>query len=238
MANTDFRMSVRSGLNEPIKGDLNDFELGMWIEDPSVTTPKIRLYTYVPGATNTVQVSVGDANTLDGFDSSEFARTNINDLNVKGDAEVFQYGLVVNGILWATAQNAKYADIAEYYETDTTYEPGDILMVGEDAECTLADGSMPLMGVCSTQPAYLMNTEIEELVDEDGEKLIKHFAPVALKGRIPVKITGSAKRGDYIILDIKKPGLGKAVKTYPKDPSKMLIGLCITAGKGTCEIKV
>jgi len=242
MANEkDFRFSVRSGSSIPLANNLSFYELGLDYSD----SEKPKLYTKTLDGIKAV--AAGDAATLGGVESENFARLDgvvgdggdvvANNGRPEGSAH-FKGDVKVSGLMIGTAQTAKYADIAEYYETDKTYSPGDILMIGTDTECIIANGTMPLAGVCSTAPAYLMNTEIEELVDEDGEKLVKHFAPIALKGRIPVNISGSAKRGDYIILDPKNPGKGKAVKTYPKDPAKTLVGVCITAGKKTCEVKV
>ena len=245
MANEEnFRFSVRSSADDngtvPVNTQLNSKELGFHVEplegaytQDSVSFPaipkKLRLYSSIGSQVSLV--GVGDALTLDNHPASNYARTDI--------SPYFQRDIHVHGTSFLIAEEAKYADIAEYYETDKTMEPGDILMIGTDTESVIADGTMPLMGVCSTKPAYLMNSDIGEQEDEDGVKLFTHFAPIALKGRVPVNITGSAKRGDYIVVDKKNPGKGKAVKVYPKtDADKILVGLCITAGKGTCEVKV
>lgn len=212
------RFSIRQGQSVPTVSDLELLELGADLTDAN--NPRI----YTKTSSGIHPIGAGDALTLGEILPEDYARTDID--------EVFNQNVTVNGTLDATAERAKYADIAEYYETDKEYEAGDILMIGEESEATLADGSKMIMGVCSTAPAYLMNTKIK---DED----VEHYAPLALKGRIPVKITGSAKRGDYIVVDKKHPGKGKAVKTYPKqDIEKAFIGICITAGKGICEVKI
>jgi len=212
------RFSIRQGQNVPTVSDLELLELGADLTDAN--NPRI----YTKTSSGIHPIGVGDALTLGEITPDNYARTDIN--------EVFNQNVTVNGTLDATAERAKYADIAEYYETDEEYKAGDILMVGSDTEATIADGTKMIMGVCSTAPAYLMNTKIQN-------EEVEHYAPLALKGRIPVNITGSAKRGDYIVLDKKNPGKGKAVKTYPKqDIEKVLIGVCITPGKGTCEVKV
>ena len=251
-----FRLQLRTGVGIPAIGTntkdqdepgLKPFEIGLNLDTPE----KPLLYTNIPDGSGgaIVGVAAEDANSLGGVLAIDYARLD----GIPGDngivaggvgedngSAVFQGDVKVNGILYATAESAKYADIAEYYETDNTYSPGDILMIGNETECSIADGNSPLMGVCSTQPAYVMNNQIEELLDEDGEKLVKHFAPIALKGRIPVKITGSAKRGQYIILDLENPGMGKAVNKITKtlDRDCNFIGICITEGTDTCEVKV
>jgi len=213
------RFSIRNGQATPSVSDLELLELGADVTDAN--NPRI----YTKTSSGIHPIGVGDALSLGEVLPENYARTDIN--------ETFEQNVTVNGTLDATAERAKYADIAEYYECDKEYEAGDILMVGEETEAILADGSKMIMGVCSTAPAYLMNTKIQE--DEE----VEHYAPLALKGRIPVKITGSAKRGDYIILDVKNPGKGRAVKTYPKtEAEKLFIGVCVTPGKKTCEVRV
>lgn len=212
------RFSIRNGQSIPTVSDLELLELGADLTDAN--NPRI----YTKTSSGIHPIGAGDALTLGGILPENYARTDID--------EVFEQNVTVNGTLDATAERAKYADIAEYYETDDVYEAGDILMIGDSSEATLADGTKPLMGVCSTAPAYLMNTKIQ---NED----VEHYAPIALKGRIPVKITGSAKRGDYIVVDKKNPGKGKAVKTMPKlDVDKVFVGICINPGKNVCEVKV
>jgi len=220
------RFKTRRGPNIPSTAELLDYELGL-------NTSTTQLYTKIGGVIKALNAQ--SAQNLNNVPYEFYARTDI--------PEKFHHDVTIIGKLYATAEKAKYADIAEYYETDTTYGPGDILMVGTDTECTIADGSMPLMGACSTDPAYLMNGQIEDLMDEDDNPLIKHFAPVALKGRIPVKITGEAKRGQYIILDPENPGIAKAVNKIPAklDRDCNFIGICITASEkksGICEVKV
>jgi hypothetical protein len=87
-----------------------------------------------------------------------------------------------------TATTALYADLAERFVADQDYPPGTVVKLGgsvEITECT-EDASEEVFGVVSTDPAYLMNTAIEGL-------------PVALIGRVPVRVTGTIKRGDRLI---------------------------------------
>lgn len=203
------RLQIRRGAAAPAPANLEDYELGL-------NTSNQRLYTKISGVI--YEVGCGNANLLDGLNSTQFLRSDQSD-TLTGD-------LTVTGTVYSTAQEALYADVAENYETDREYETGDILMVGIDTEATLADGSRPLIGVVSDKPAYLLNGGIEA----------DNFAPVALKGRIPVKISGSATRGQFIVLDTS--GVGKAVDTV--DYSKMsYIGIALSSdNNGTVEVKV
>ena len=62
-----------------------------------------------------------------------------------------------------TATQARYADLAEKYEADSDYEPGTVLVIGGDKEVTVTDepGSYAVVGVVSTDPAYLMNSKLQ-----------------------------------------------------------------------------
>ena len=78
--------------------------------------------------------------------------------------------------------------MAENYEADADYEPGTVLVIGGDKEVTITDeaGSYKVVGVVSTDPAYLMNSEANGVA-------------VALRGRVPCKVTGVVKKGDVLI---------------------------------------
>jgi hypothetical protein len=88
-----------------------------------------------------------------------------------------------------SSMQATYADLAEYYEADTPYEPGTVLAFGGDKEVTVAeDGTTRVAGVVSTNPAYAMN------------QCCKGFAvPIALQGRVPTKVRGTIRKGDMMV---------------------------------------
>jgi len=100
------------------------------------------------------------------------------------------------GNIYGLASSAKYADVAEIYESDTGYEPGTVVKFGGEKEITIADtyGSTAVAGVVSTNPAYLMNSEANGL-------------PVALLGRVPCKVIGPVSKGDFIVSS-NVPGVG------------------------------
>jgi hypothetical protein len=85
--------------------------------------------------------------------------------------------------------NATYADLAEYYEADTEYEPGTVLEFGGDKEVTLAtDETMRVAGVVSSNPAYVMNATCQGIA-----------VPIALQGRVPCKVRGIIHKGDMMV---------------------------------------
>lgn len=86
-----------------------------------------------------------------------------------------------------TATAARYADLAEKYLADKEYEPGTVVMIGGDAEVTASKWGKRAIGVVSTNPAFMMNKDLE------GGTYI------ALKGRVPVKVVGRIKKGEDLI---------------------------------------
>ena len=95
-------------------------------------------------------------------------------------------------VVHATATAAQYADLAERYATDTPIETGEVVILGGNEEITkcMEDKSDAVFGVVSSAPAYLMNSEAG---NNDTHPAI------ALKGRVPVRLTGKGSAGDRVI---------------------------------------
>jgi hypothetical protein len=92
----------------------------------------------------------------------------------------------LNAVLFqGTATSARYADLAEKYTTDQEYPVGTAMCVGGDEETTACRASCMCIGVISAEPAYLMNS------DAEGQA-------IGLKGRVPVRVKGTVKKGDPI----------------------------------------
>jgi len=93
------------------------------------------------------------------------------------------------GTFNGTATTALYADLAERYASDAQYSPGTVVELGGTAEITQAVYALSenVFGVISTDPAYLMNA-----------KLVNGL-PVALAGRVPVRVIGKVTRGDRLV---------------------------------------
>jgi len=89
-----------------------------------------------------------------------------------------------------TALTAKFADLAEKYTTPGDLTPGTVVSVceHEDHEVDVANVGNIAMGVVSTQPALIMNEDL------DGQS-------IALKGRVPVRVLGAVKKGDAVYVD-------------------------------------
>jgi len=93
-----------------------------------------------------------------------------------------------------TALRAKWADLAENYLCDEELEVGTVVAVGGSKEITKGtyDRAHSVIGVVSEKPAILMN---QNLIAGKGEFVV----PVALKGRVQVKVSGTVYKGDRLI---------------------------------------
>jgi len=87
---------------------------------------------------------------------------------------------------------ATYADLAERFEADEVYDPGTVVEIGGDAEITAVkyELSEDVFGVISNTAAYLMNSQA-------GSD--KTHPPVAVSGRVDVKVTGKIYKGDRLV---------------------------------------
>jgi hypothetical protein len=86
-----------------------------------------------------------------------------------------------------TATAAQYADLAEKYLADQDYEVGTVVAIGGEKEVTAARYGDRAIGVVSANPGFMMNKDLV------GGTYI------ALKGRVPVKVTGSVQKGQRLV---------------------------------------
>ena len=116
---------------------------------------------------------------------------------------------------------ATYADLAEYYESDSEYQAGTVLIFGGDKEVTISNKATDtrVAGVVSEHAAYIMNSECP------GTKVC-----IALQGRVPCKVVGKIRKGDLLVTstiagvavaagDNAKVGtvIGKSLENYDSD---------------------
>jgi hypothetical protein len=88
--------------------------------------------------------------------------------------------------------NATYADLAERFEADATYDAGTVVELGGDAEITavVQELSEDVFGVVSNTAAYLMNA---------GAGNDSSHPPIAVGGRVQVKVTGKVRKGQRLV---------------------------------------
>jgi hypothetical protein len=94
--------------------------------------------------------------------------------------------------VYGKSYQARYADLAERFESDSPYSAGTVVELGGEHEITAVrdELSETVFGVISTQAAYLMNGSAG--TDET------HPA-VAVSGRVPVNVVGKVCKGDRLV---------------------------------------
>ena len=186
-----------------------------------------------------------DADTLDGVNSTSFMRSDANDshsgtITPSTDNSIdlgsgsLRYNEVYAVTFQGTASQAQFADLAERYVADESYAPGTVVEFGGANEVTAVtrEGTPAVAGVVSTDPAYLMNAQLE------GDTVVA----VALRGRVPCKVIGPVRKGDVLIASGKK-GLAKAApfRGY-QTPAASIVGKAVgeflQIGEGVIEIVV
>ena len=170
-------------------------------------------------------VTTSGSLAVDLSDTSVFTSTNTASKAVVRDGS----GNFAAGTITATATQAQYADLAEKYVTDEQYEPGTVVVFGGEAEVTecSSQGNHAVVGVISTDPAYMMNSEAE------GQY-------VALTGRVPCKVVGPVAKGDLLVSS-SEPGhaevkndaksgtiLGKAIGQNPEGNGPAIIEVLVS----------
>jgi hypothetical protein len=147
------------------------------------------------GVTTTAMLVVGSTANV-GF-------RGITNLNSAGQGNIGSSGTPFNTV-FATATTALYADVAERFAADQEYAPGTVVELGGTAEITrsLDDLSEKVFGVISTRAAYLMNS---------GVGTDATHPPIAMTGRVPVKVTGRINKGDRLV----SAGQGQARAAQP-----------------------
>lgn len=147
-----------------------------------------------------------------------------------GDNQLYDIGSSTNKLRTVYAQtfdgvasSARYADLAERFEADAEYEPGTVVELGGDKEITRVVGELSddVFGVISTNAAYLMNA---------GAGTNKTHPPVAVSGRVPVKVIGSVKKGQRLVS--AGNGLARAAKKEEITPWNV-IGRAMSSKAGS-----
>jgi len=155
-----------------IPGVDNTFTIG----SASLGWSNIHATTFTGEATKAATLRVGSD-----FRSASASATN-NTVAVR-DAT----GNIAANLFQGVATQARYADLAEKYTTAEELAPGTAVAVcsHEDHEVEPAAASNHCIGVVSTDPAYMMNSEA------DGQY-------IGLKGRLPVRVKGAVRKGDVV----------------------------------------
>ncbi len=123
-----------------------------------------------------------------------------------------------------TATAARYADLAEKYLADKDYEAGTVVSVCEhgEHEVEACQWGQRAIGVVSTNPAFMMNKDLEGGIY------------IALKGRVPCKVSGAVKKGQRLIAGND----GTAVLAVPHANDVFAVALESNSDTGVKTIEV
>lgn len=154
-------------------------------------------------------------------------------------SNVYTFGNTTNRFSTIYAQTfsgvsnqALYADLAERFEIDTPCPPGTVVELGGVAEVMQVGEELSenVFGVISTNAAYLMNS---------GAGTDETHPPIAVSGRVPVRVIGPVKKGDRLV----SAGNGLARSAHRTEISPWnVIGRALTnktdSGEGYVEATV
>ena len=126
---------------------------------------------------------------------------------------------------------AVYNDYAEWFERGEETEAGDIIALDTDCKTERYVRASTkyncVVGVHSNEYSHIIGGKRYDSDEKYFSENIKDFIPVGLAGRVPVKVFGEVKKGQYItISDI--PGVG--IASSSKENS---IGLVVDVDSGT-----
>jgi hypothetical protein len=146
----------------------------------------------VTGAANVTGITTLGVTTLSGAVTLGAQMLPSANVSIELGSTSFRWANVWATTFRGTAITASYADLAERFEADTAYLPGTVVELGGVKEITAAsqDLSDTVFGVISTRAGFLMNGEAGNDVTHP---------PVAMQGRVPVRVTGTVKKGDRLV---------------------------------------
>lgn len=195
----DLKVNIENGNQGNIAneiGNMIDFKVNVTGAVTSIAT--ITVDGLMPGAGNrslglsTDKWNEVHANNFKGVaDSASAVRTGATNYFGSTSAVINTVALrdgagdITANLFRGTATQSQYADLAEIYTTDKTYDVGTVMAVGGDAETTAYFEGGSVFGVISSNPGFLMNEGAE------GQA-------IAFVGRVPVKVTGPVEKGNKV----------------------------------------
>ena len=170
-------------------------------KDEKVGLTKATAKSYMLGTTTSPTTSqktvkaVADAAIYFGAKAGEL---NVGSLNATGEIHA------------ASVYSAVWNDFAEWFEKQNEheeFEPGTIVAWSDRGVVKASeDNKYMVAGVCSDSYGYIVGGDDLEDMNENKKK----FVPVALVGRVRVKVVGTVNKGDFIVP--LADGYGIAVK--------------------------
>jgi hypothetical protein len=173
-ADQDFLISV-TGSTVTMANQTSDGDIVITVNDGGVTT---------------TVCTINGANAVASFGN----RIEVSSILKSGSNAVGNIGSSSNYFnqIFATATTALYADVAERFHADQEYDAGTVVELGGTAEITQVQEPLSdrVFGVISTRAAFLMN---------GGAGDNRTHPPVAMTGRVPVKVVGPVNKGDRLV---------------------------------------
>jgi len=191
-------------------GDINitngtsDKDINLYVNKGGVSTKALEIdgataklttsndLTVTGASTLTGAVTHSDTTALNGITTISAQVLPVSDNTIEIGSSSYNFANV-----WATtfrgqAITASYADLAERFEADGVYEPGTVVELGGDKEVTSVKQALSdaVFGVISTAAGFLMNGDA-------GTN--ETHPPIAMSGRVPVKVTGRVNKGDRLV---------------------------------------
>ena len=179
--NSDFRATV-SGTTVTLQNQTTNGNLNIGVNIGGTPTDVIQ----IDGSTGTV--------TIPSLSFSAFGNITVGNIINENANGVGNIGSSTNyfNTIFARATSAEYADVAERFHADVEMLPGTVVELGGAAEITRSTTELSdnVFGVISTQAAYLMNSAAGTNATHP---------PVAMTGRVPVRVIGSVRKGDRLV---------------------------------------
>lgn len=182
----------------------NNSDLNLWVNKGGISTKAIGITGSTGAVTindafiaNTTAAVTGNL-TVTGYSVHQGVTVAHNSIlpNANNTIEIGSNATKFANV-WATtfrgvAITANYADLAERFEADQPYMPGTVVEIGGLKEITAAiqELSENVFGVISTRAGFLMNGAAGDDVTHP---------PVAVNGRVPVRVIGKVKKGDRLV---------------------------------------
>ena len=207
-ADDDYRISV-AGSNITLANNTSDGDIIMSVNDGGSPTTALT----VDGATSRVTLA-GDPTVALGAATKQYVDNQLSasgttllrngSASIQGDlvpdnnntrdlgSTSKKFNQVFATTFEGQSTSAQYADLAERFAIDSPVAPGTIVALGGAKEITRVNDELSdkVFGVVSTAPAYLMNSKAGDNASHPA---------VAVSGRVPVKVTGTVKKGDRLV---------------------------------------
>lgn len=248
VSNSDYEVSTSPASDSyPVAGLVNRIVRGITLTGADPTTGSTKLNNYYFWGTAAEALRADEATTATNARGFTAQSTNSNELfyipflsTYTASAPAYIDQTSTNGLfyrpsehlLYATATAARYADLAERYHADGSYNQGTVLVIGGKFDVTISktDADVSVAGIVSIKPAYRMN-------DDAGDNSTHPF--VALKGRVPCKVVGRIHKGELLVTS-KTAGHGRAfaVGDSPNAVFAKALETHHSDGQGVIEVMV